>query len=120
MKRPQLTLQHLTNTMVMATFHQILLADNKWLTKQYERYHLRGPEYRERLDWASKRLDFQKELLSRLDKFNWVPVSSAIDLIFETYQFNADPSKCHFSIEYCGLEYPKITIHKVTIDNKQK
>ncbi len=119
MKRPSLTLTHLTNADLRAGLIQIQNSDEIWLNKQFEKYNIRNLEYRDRLDWSSKRYDFQKEILSRLDKFNWIPISSAIDIIFEMYQFNIDPSKCHFSIEYCGLAYPKFHFHNPKIENQQ-
>lgn len=119
MKRPYLTLTHLTNSDLRAGLHQIQNCDEIWLDKQFKQYNFRYPEYRERLDWSSKRFDFQKEILCRLDKYNWVPVSSAIDEIFKVSNFKLDPMKCHFTIEYCGLEYPKFYFHYPKIENLQ-
>ncbi len=112
MKHPNLTLYNYSNADIIAALYQIQITDEVWLKKQFEKYNTRDPDYQLRLDWASKRFDFLKELLCRLEKFNWIPITSAIDIIFEMHHFNVDPSKCHFTIEYCGLEYPKFHLHK--------
>ncbi len=111
MNRPLLTLYNYTNSDIRAALYQIQKADELWLKTQFEKYNIRDLEYQKRLIWAANRFDIFKELLCRLDKFHWVPISSAIDMVFQMHNFLLDPSKCHFTIEFCGLEYPKFHLH---------
>lgn len=108
MKRPCLDLHYLSNRELVDMLSTINEIDRRHLDKSMNHWSNYSHNYHKALYRANERYEHLRELLCRLESFNWIVVSHAIDEVFEKSRTRVDWDEIRFILSFNGQNKPEL------------